>query len=94
VIPDQIYDNTHGRLILFSVVGWSRMSAWQTFRLTFQSTEQLWVRRAYCTSMRAFMIEGPRFSTKAESNARSWGMSIIGMTASPEAFLARDIEIN
>ena len=32
-------------------------------------------------------IEGPRFSTKAESNVfRSWGMSIIGMTASPEAF--------
>lgn len=39
-------------------------------------------------------IEGPRFSTKAESNTyRSWGMSIIGMTASPEAFLAREAEI-
>jgi len=39
-------------------------------------------------------IEGPRFSTKAESNAyRSWGMSIIGMTASPEAFLAREAEM-
>lgn len=39
-------------------------------------------------------IEGPRFSTKAESNLyRSWGMSIIGMTASPEAFLAREAEI-
>jgi len=36
-------------------------------------------------------IEGPRFSTKAESNLfRAWGMSIIGMTASPEAFLARE----
>ncbi|NMB61421.1 MAG: S-methyl-5'-thioadenosine phosphorylase [Chloroflexi bacterium] len=36
-------------------------------------------------------IEGPRFSTKAESNLfREWGMSIIGMTASPEAFLARE----
>jgi 5'-methylthioadenosine phosphorylase len=39
-------------------------------------------------------IEGPRFSTKIESNTfRSWGMSIIGMTTSPEAFLAREAEI-
>jgi 5'-methylthioadenosine phosphorylase len=39
-------------------------------------------------------IEGPRFSTKAESNTyRSWGMSIIGMTTSPEAYLAREAEI-
>ncbi len=39
-------------------------------------------------------IEGPRFSTRAESNLfRNWGMSIIGMTASPEAFLAREAEI-
>lgn len=39
-------------------------------------------------------IEGPRFSTKAESNVfRSWGMSIIGMTASPEAYLAREAEM-
>lgn len=39
-------------------------------------------------------IEGPRFSTKAESKLyRAWGMSIIGMTASPEAFLAREAEM-
>ena len=39
-------------------------------------------------------IEGPRFSTKAESNTyRAWGMSIIGMTTAPEAFLAREAEI-
>jgi 5'-methylthioadenosine phosphorylase len=39
-------------------------------------------------------IEGPRFSTKSESNTyRAWGMSIIGMTTSPEAFLAREAEI-
>lgn len=39
-------------------------------------------------------IEGPRFSTKAESNLyREWGMSIIGMTACPEAILAREAEI-
>lgn len=39
-------------------------------------------------------IEGPRFSTRGESNLfRAWGMSIIGMTACPEAFLAREAEI-
>jgi len=39
-------------------------------------------------------IEGPRFSTRAESNLfRQWGMSIIGMTTSPEAFLAAEAEI-
>jgi 5'-methylthioadenosine phosphorylase len=39
-------------------------------------------------------IEGPRFSTKLESNLfRSWGLDIIGMTASPEAFLAREAEM-
>jgi 5'-methylthioadenosine phosphorylase len=39
-------------------------------------------------------IEGPRFSTIAESTAfRQWGMSIIGMTTSPEAFLAREAEM-
>ncbi len=39
-------------------------------------------------------IEGPQFSTKAESNLyRSWGMDIIGMTALPEAKLAREAEI-
>lgn len=39
-------------------------------------------------------IEGPRFSTKAESNVyRSMGLSVIGMTTSPEAFLAREAEM-
>ncbi len=39
-------------------------------------------------------IEGPRFSTRSESNVfRSWGMSVIGMTTSPEAFLAREAEM-
>lgn len=40
------------------------------------------------------VIEGPRFSTRAESNTfRSWGMSIVGMTSAPEAFLAREAEL-
>jgi 5'-methylthioadenosine phosphorylase len=39
-------------------------------------------------------IEGPQFSTKAESRVyRSWGMDVIGMTNMPEAKLAREAEL-
>ncbi|HEX5163946.1 MAG TPA: S-methyl-5'-thioadenosine phosphorylase [Thermomicrobiales bacterium] len=39
-------------------------------------------------------IEGPQFSTRAESALfRSWGASVIGMTAMPEARLAREAEL-
>jgi len=39
-------------------------------------------------------MEGPAFSTRAESRLyRSWGADIIGMTALPEAKLAREAEI-
>ncbi|MCP4168773.1 MAG: S-methyl-5'-thioadenosine phosphorylase [Chloroflexi bacterium] len=41
------------------------------------------------------IIEGPRFSTKAESRVfRNQGFAIIGMTAIPEAFLAREAEMS
>jgi 5'-methylthioadenosine phosphorylase len=40
-------------------------------------------------------MEGPAFSTRAESNLyRSWGASVIGMTNLPEAKLAREAEIS
>jgi 5'-methylthioadenosine phosphorylase len=39
-------------------------------------------------------IEGPQFSTRAESNLyRSWGVDVIGMTNLPEAKLAREAEL-
>jgi len=39
-------------------------------------------------------IEGPRFSTKAESNLfRAWKMDVVGMTLVPECVLAREAEI-
>ena len=39
-------------------------------------------------------MEGPQFSTRAESFLyRSWGCSVIGMTAMPEAKLAREAEL-
>jgi 5'-methylthioadenosine phosphorylase len=40
------------------------------------------------------VMEGPAFSTRAESDLyRSWGADVIGMTALPEAKLAREAEI-
>ena len=39
-------------------------------------------------------IEGPQFSTRAESRIyRGWGVDVIGMTALPEAKLAREAEL-
>jgi 5'-methylthioadenosine phosphorylase len=39
-------------------------------------------------------MEGPQFSTKAESHLyRSWGADVIGMTNLPEAYLAREAEL-
>ncbi|MBA3053750.1 MAG: S-methyl-5'-thioadenosine phosphorylase [Sphingomonadales bacterium] len=39
-------------------------------------------------------IEGPQFSTRAESGLyRAWGADVIGMTALPEAYLAREAEL-
>jgi len=41
------------------------------------------------------VMEGPQFSTLAESNLyRSWGCSVIGMTNMPEAKLAREAEMD
>jgi 5'-methylthioadenosine phosphorylase len=40
----------------------------------------------------AITIEGPRFSTRAESNLfRMWGADVIGMTTAPEASLAKEL---
>ncbi len=46
------------------------------------------------SAVRTFGMEGPAFSTRAESNVyRSWGMDVIGMTNLQEAKLAREAEI-
>ena len=98
VIPDQIYDNTHGRARSFFGEGLvAHISVADPFCADLSGQLESAVRAAGGTTHRGgslITIEGPRFSTKAESNTyRSWGMSIIGMTASPEAFLAREAEI-
>ena len=98
VIPDQIYDNTHGRARSFFGEGMvAHISVADPFCVDLSDQLESAVVAAGGVAHRNgtfITIEGPRFSTKAESNTyRSWGMSIIGMTASPEAFLAREAEI-
>ena len=98
VIPDQIYDNTHGRARSFFGEGLVvHVSVAEPFCSDLSDQLEAAVSLAGGVVHRGgsfITIEGPRFSTKAESNTyRSWGMSIIGMTASPEAFLAREAEI-
>jgi 5'-methylthioadenosine phosphorylase len=98
VIPDQIYDNTHGRARSFFGEGLvAHISVADPFCPDTSNQLEAAVRLAGGAVQRGgsfITIEGPRFSTKAESSTyRSWGMSIIGMTASPEAFLAREAEI-
>ena len=98
VIPDQIYDNTHGRARSFFGEGLvAHVSVADPFCKDLSDQLESAVQLAGGVTHRGgsfITIEGPRFSTRAESNTyRSWGMSIIGMTASPEAFLAREAEI-
>lgn len=98
VIPDQIYDNTHKRTRSFFSEGLVvHVGVADPFCEDTSSQLESAVREAGGVVHRGgnfITIEGPRFSTKAESRTyRSWGMSIIGMTASPEVFLAREAEI-
>src|SRR5512140_2910620 len=98
VIPDQIYDNTRRRALTFFGNGLvAHPGVADPFCPDLSAALKKSVARTGATvhAGGAFIIsEGPRFSTRAESNTyRLWGMSIIGMTAVPEAFLAREAEI-
>jgi 5'-methylthioadenosine phosphorylase len=98
VIPDQLFDATRGRKSSFFEDGLvAHISVANPFCEDLSQKLYQAVKATGTTTHHggAFItIEGPRFSTKAESNTyRSWGMSIIGMTTSPEAFLAREAEM-
>jgi 5'-methylthioadenosine phosphorylase len=98
VIPNQLVDFTKDRKRTFFETGLvAHVSMAEPFcsTLSAQLHEAAIQTGANIHKGGAFItIEGPRFSTIAESNLfRSWGMSIIGMTTSPEAFLAREAEI-
>jgi 5'-methylthioadenosine phosphorylase len=98
VVPDQLFDFTHHRARSFFGDGLvAHISTADPFcpDLSRRLAEALQAAGAQVhTGGTIITIEGPRFSTRAESNTyRSWGMSLIGMTTSPEAFLAKEAEI-
>lgn len=98
VIPDNIFDHTKERARSFFGDGLvAHVSVADPFCGDLSAQLESAVRETGAATHRGgnfITIEGPRFSTKAESRTyRSWGMSIIGMTASPEAFLAREAEM-
>lgn len=98
IIPDQIFDFTHKRERSFFGDGLVvHVGSAEPFcpKLSAALAKALKAEGGTVHEGGAYItIEGPRFSTKAESNTfRSWGMSLVGMTASPEVFLAREAEI-
>lgn len=98
VIPDQLFDHTKQRASSFFGQGLvAHVSVAQPLSPEMSQIIAQSSRKAGGTVHQGgtfITIEGPRFSTKAESNLfRQWGMSIIGMTTCPEAFLAAEAEI-
>jgi 5'-methylthioadenosine phosphorylase len=98
VVPDQLFDRTKARPSTFfgeglvAHVAFAEPFCPELSALVYEATAEVGV-----TVHRGgtyVCIEGPQFSTKAESRIyRQWGVDIIGMTALPEAKLAREAEI-
>lgn len=98
VIPDQLFDLTRARNLSYykrDVV--VHMGVAEPLSPELSTLLYEGVRETGATVHRGgtfIIIEGPRFSTKGESNIfRQWGCDIIGMTSIPEAFLALEAEI-
>ncbi|MEK6776789.1 MAG: S-methyl-5'-thioadenosine phosphorylase [bacterium] len=95
VIPDQFYDHTKNRISTFfgdGIVGHVAMAdpvCGELSGLLFDSGKRS---GAKVHSGKTYLcIEGPQFSTRAESNIfRTWGVDVIGMTNVTEAKLARE----
>jgi 5'-methylthioadenosine phosphorylase len=98
VIPDQVFDFSHKRARSFFGEGLvAHISVADPFCPTLSDLLFLAVQNLGGIGHKGgtyITIEGPRFSTKAESHTfRTLGMSVIGMTAAPEVFLAREAEL-
>lgn len=98
VVPDQIIDRTRSRASTFFGNGIvAHVGFAQPFcaDLSYTLADVSSGNGADTHSGGTYVVmEGPQFSTRAESELyRSWGASIIGMTALPEAKLAREAEI-
>ncbi|HWY56328.1 MAG TPA: S-methyl-5'-thioadenosine phosphorylase [Terriglobales bacterium] len=98
VIPDQFFDRTRHRVDTFfgegivAHIAFAEPVCPELARAVETACKQSGV-----TGKRGgtyLCMEGPQFSTKAESNVyRSWGMDVIGMTNLQEAKLAREAEV-
>ncbi len=97
VIPDQVYDRTSKRVSTFfdggivAHIGLADPFCPELSKILYGVSAE-----KYRTHMGGtyLCMEGPQFSTRAESNTyRKLGFDIIGMTALPEAKLAREAEI-
>jgi 5'-methylthioadenosine phosphorylase len=98
VIPDQFVDRTRGRISTFFGEGLvAHVSFADPVCPQLAATVDGACRSAQVNVKSGgtyLCMEGPMFSTKAESNLyRSWGMDVIGMTNLQEAKLAREAEI-
>ncbi len=98
VIPDQFFDRTRGRISTFfgeGIVGHVSFAdpVCETLADKLHQAAKSVGARVHKGGTYLCM-EGPLFSTRAESNVyRQWGVSIIGMTNLQEAKLAREAEI-
>ena len=98
VLPDQFYDRTKSRVSTFfgngvvAHVSFGEPICSQLAGVVEESGTKAGI--AIKRGGTYVCMEGPHFSTKAESNTyRSWGMDLIGMTNLQEAKLAREAEI-
>ncbi len=98
VLPDQFFDRTRGRISTFFGEGLvAHISFADPICPQLAAVVQGAAAGAGVNAKLGgtyLCMEGPAFSTKAESNVyRSWGMDVIGMTNLQEAKLAREAEI-
>ena len=98
VIPNQLFDFTRFRKTTFFEDGFAaHVSVADPFCPDLSAQLFAAVDRAegkVHTGGALVTIEGPRFSTRIESNTfRTWGISLINMSTAPEAFLVREAEM-
>ena len=98
LVPDQLIDRTRSRASTFFGDGLAvHVSMGDPYCADLSAALTSAVRSADATVHQGgtyVVMEGPAFSTRAESHLyRSWGASVIGMTALPEAKLAREAEM-
>ena len=101
LVVDQFIDRTKGRISTFFGEGivahitLENPTCPQLAKILADVAESLTLENVNVHRSGTYLcMEGPAFSTKAESNLyRSWGATVIGMTNLPEAKLAREAEI-